>query len=161
MHSHEHIKFETNHEGEAVHPAMRPAEPDHPMALLAEPSEGDPALMLDCLVEEYAHLGYSGQEILQFFQNPFFQAAHGLREFFGEAELKRRIEEIIARCGIMYVSVNVLEESAQEMTAADEAPLHAGAPEENSACSACALLAQCGSAAVAEAPIRQGGERHA
>src|SRR5690606_18092961 len=82
--------------GGPSHPAERPVEPEHPMALMAESYGGDPEVMLECVVQEFARLGYGSAELLAMFRDPFFQAVYGLRELFGDEALERRVRQIVA-----------------------------------------------------------------
>ena len=82
------------------HPKNQPWEPEDPMMLRAEPVQGDPEVMLDCLVEEYARMGWGADRIAELFDDPFFQATHGLKELFGERGIRERIKQTLARCGV-------------------------------------------------------------
>jgi hypothetical protein len=91
---------------ESEHPGDRAWEPEDPMQLDAVPANGDPGVMLVCLVEEFARMGMSTAEIEALFENPFFQATHGLKQVFGHDELHRRIRAVVQRSGVMKFRVN-------------------------------------------------------
>src|SRR6516225_3407479 len=84
-----------------VHPATRPAEPDDPLTLHATAVAGDPEVMLQCLVQEYAWMGWNVEEILGLFRDPFYPALHGLLSLYGEAGLRDRLVASIRQTGIM------------------------------------------------------------
>lgn len=86
------------------HPKDRPAEAADPFQLMADGVEGDPAVMFDCLVEEYSRLGYGADGLVGLFEDPMFLATHGLRGLFGAEETRRRVGEVLARCGILRVT---------------------------------------------------------
>ena len=86
------------------HPKDRPAEPEDPFQMFADGVEGDPGLMLDCLVEEYARMDLAADEIHRLFENPEFLATHGLRDHFGAAATRDRVQAVLARCGVLRVS---------------------------------------------------------
>jgi hypothetical protein len=88
---------------EREHPGNRPAEPADPMETTAARVDGDPLIMLDCLIEEYAHQGASKREILDLFDQPFYQATHGLKRLLGEDAIRRRVESVLVRCGVFRV----------------------------------------------------------
>src|ERR1051326_334885 len=89
-------------DGDHLHPRERPSKPDDPMQLDAiEVSGGDPAIMLDCLVEEFARLGWDADMMLGIFTQPFYAGTYGLNLKFGEDAIRRRIEQTLARCGTM------------------------------------------------------------
>ena len=97
------------------HPRDRAWEADDQMLLSGQGIDGDPELMMQCLVEEFASLGYDADDIEQLFFDPSFQATAGLMERFGPNGVRRRIERIVARCGTLRVRVverNDLEEQA-------------------------------------------------
>lgn len=83
------------------HPRERSPEPDDPMSLGAQGVPGDTELMLDCLIEEYARMGWPAEKILLLFDRPFFQATHGLNELYGATAIRQRIDSVIARCGVL------------------------------------------------------------
>ena len=63
---------------------------------------GDERLMMECLIEEFAHLGWSAKKIARMFDEPFFLAAHGLGKRFGRQAVLDCIEHTLARCGIFH-----------------------------------------------------------
>jgi hypothetical protein len=90
------------------HPKDRPAQPADPFQMMADGVEGDPLLMLDCIVEEYSRMGAGEEEILRLFDDPEFLATHGLRGLFGKQATRERVRAVLARCGILRVSVTAL-----------------------------------------------------
>jgi len=90
------------------HPKDRPAEPEDPFKMFAGGVEGDPGLMLDCLVEEYSRMGYDADDLIALFDNPEFLATHGLRNLFGPEETRERVQAVLARCGVLRVTVTAL-----------------------------------------------------
>lgn len=89
------------------HPKDRPAEPEDPFQMMAGGVPGDPALMFDCLVEEYARMGYGADALLALFENPEFVATHGLRGLFGPEGTRERVEGVLARCGVIRIRATV------------------------------------------------------
>ena len=84
-----------------VHPATREIATDDPLALHGFEVPGDPAMMLQFLVEEYARIGYSLEAMMNLFRDPDFQAPHGLWRLYGDEELERRVSCILNCCGVM------------------------------------------------------------
>jgi hypothetical protein len=101
-----------------VHPATRPAEPDDPFTLHATPVAGDPEVMLHCLVQEYAWMGWSAEEILQLFRDPSYPALHSLWCLYGEAGLRDRLAAVLSQTGTFRLEEVVHE----EMEPLDEEP---------------------------------------
>ncbi len=85
------------------HPKDRPLKPDDPMEMMAATANGDPLVMLDSIVEEYARMGWGRDQIAELFDTPFFQATHGLKKLLGKEEIERRIEATLKRCGVFRV----------------------------------------------------------
>ena len=88
----------------AGHPLSRPASSDDPMVLSGEQVKGDPLVMIDSLVEEFARIGYDANGIHDLFTRPHFQATHSLTQRFGESVIRARIEETLQRCGVFRVT---------------------------------------------------------
>ena len=90
------------------HPKDRPAEPEDPFQMCAGGVEGDPGLMLTCVVEEYSRMGYDAEQLVELFNAPEFLATHGLRKLFGPEETRERVLAVLDRCGVLRVSARVL-----------------------------------------------------
>jgi hypothetical protein len=86
-----------------VHPATREVLPEDPLNLHGIEVPGDPELMLRLLIEEYARLGAGTDQIMNLARNPFYQSFHGLFRLLGEEEFRRRVSEILRRCGVIRV----------------------------------------------------------
>ena len=82
-----------------VHPLDRLVEADDPMELVASPVEGDPEVMLECLVQEFAWMGWPAEQILGLFHDPQYPALHGLLGFFGEEGVRQRVTAVVGRLG--------------------------------------------------------------
>jgi hypothetical protein len=82
-----------------VHPATREVMEDDPMGLCATPVEGDPDLLVRAVVQEYAWMGWSSNQIAALFRDPFYPMLHGLWQMLGEAAVRERIEAALERNG--------------------------------------------------------------
>jgi hypothetical protein len=80
-------------------PVKQP-EQDDPMELRGVQCDGDPDYMIDCLVEEYARIGWPAEKILQLFESPFYPVLHSMLAGMGREAIRRRIERVAARCGV-------------------------------------------------------------
>ena len=92
-----------------VHPASREILPDDPLEMHGFEVPGDPELMLQILVEEYARIGWGVEAILELARDPNSRAFYGLRQAYGEQELRRRMAEILSRCGVIRVKTTETE----------------------------------------------------
>ena len=74
------------------------------MNLHAVEISGDSNLMLRVLVEEYARMGWNVDAVMNLAVDPFYQGFHGLLQLHGEEELRRRVTEIMGRCGVLRIT---------------------------------------------------------
>jgi hypothetical protein len=93
-----------------VHPLDRAAEADDPYTLHATPVEGDPEVMLECLVQEYAWMGWGLPQILRLFGDPNYPALNGLLAHYGEEGVRRRVAAAQGRTGVFRFSGTVRDE---------------------------------------------------
>jgi hypothetical protein len=92
-----------------VHPSTRPVEPEDPLTLHAALVPGDPEVMLQCLVQEYAWMGWGAGQILGLFHDPFYPALHALLLWFGEDALHDRVSALVRQSGVFCVEGVVAE----------------------------------------------------
>jgi len=85
--------------GRHVHPADRPAEPDHPMSLHGDVIPGDPALMATCMIEELLMLGTPADELRAMTRSPQFQAFYAARSALGDEVFDHLLDDAIRRIG--------------------------------------------------------------
>jgi hypothetical protein len=93
-----------------VHPLAREAGPEDPLELMAEPAPGDPAVMLECLLQEFTWMGFTADELLALFHNPGYPLLCELREFFGEEAVRRHVETLASRWGAVRFRETIAEE---------------------------------------------------
>lgn len=98
-----------------IHPATREVLPDDPLEMHGFEVPGDPELMLRMLVEEYARIGWGVEAILQMARDPNFTAFYGLRQSLGEEELRARVSQVIARCGVIRIRATETEPLSEQL----------------------------------------------
>jgi hypothetical protein len=76
--------------------------------------EGDPEVMLECLVQEYAWLGWSAYEILALFEDPAYPALAELHRRFGAAGLRERVAQRLGTAGVFQVRVTESDQADPE-----------------------------------------------
>ncbi|CAN5337952.1 hypothetical protein BH09PLA1_BH09PLA1_00130 [soil metagenome] len=91
-----------------THPKDRAPQSDDPMEISGIEVDGDPEVMLDCIVEEYARLGCDADMIMRMFDDPFYQGPYGVTKAFGREYVRRRIDDVLRRCGVLRVRVTEL-----------------------------------------------------
>jgi hypothetical protein len=97
-----------------VHPLDRAAEADDPYTLHATAVGGDPEVMLECLVQEYAWMGWDVSQILRLFGDPGYPALNGLLDHYGIEGVRRRVAAVLGRMGVFRVSGAVRDEPEPE-----------------------------------------------
>ncbi|MFO0915227.1 MAG: hypothetical protein U0795_19855 [Pirellulales bacterium] len=100
---------------EKVHPLTRDAEADDPLELVAQPVIGDPAVMLECMVQEFIWMGWSRAELRNLFSHPAYPVLNELQRFFGPEETTRRIDLLFARTGQLQFRETVIEPDEEEV----------------------------------------------
>jgi hypothetical protein len=50
-------------------------------------------------------MGCDLDSMMNMFRDPFYQSLHGLWQLYGEDELRRRVIEILGRCGVMRTTI--------------------------------------------------------
>ena len=100
---------------------LKSAEPDDPMRLRAELVEGNPQVMLEGLIEEYARMGWGAGQIGRIFEDPFFGATHALATRLGGEAIRDRIEQTLQRCGVFRFDTIEVRPAADLLPGADKA----------------------------------------
>lgn len=93
-----------------VHPLTREIEQEDPMELIAMSVQGDPDVMLECMVQEFAGLGWNTEQLLMLFQSPDYPVLNQLLAALGESEVRRRVQIILGQVGIFQVTESIAEE---------------------------------------------------
>ena len=94
------------------HGNQKPVKSDDPYELVAQPISGvDMTFMAECLVEEFAAIGWSKEAIEQMFYNPFYQAAHNFFRAYGKERVKELVADVVGRNGGIQVRMT---ESSEE-----------------------------------------------
>jgi hypothetical protein len=106
-----------------VHPATRDVEPDDPMNLHGVQVDGDPEVMLQILVEEYARMGCGLDVLMELARDPFYVGFHGLLQLYGEQDLARRVSRILSWCGVFRVVTREAAPPPEHLVELDLAPL--------------------------------------
>jgi len=97
---------DTTHDRSTPHGVDKHLEPEDPMQRNGQVVPGDPAVMLDGLVEEFARMGMPRDRILNLFESPTFEATHGLRAVLGADVVRRRVDAVLQRCGVWNITVH-------------------------------------------------------
>lgn len=94
-----------------VHPLARDATTDDPLELMAEPVPGgDPLAMLECILQEFAWLGYSADQLTALFHHPGYPVLSQLREHLGDEAVKRCVDDLTSRWGVLRFRETIVEE---------------------------------------------------
>ena len=104
-------------------------EADDPMELQGIQFDGDPGYMIECVVEEYARIGWPAEDILGLFESPGYPVLRLLLESRGKEAIRRSIQKVVARCGIFRATT---VEAAEEPDLVTIAPLREGGQRNES-----------------------------
>lgn len=91
--------------------SQKPTKADDPLQMQADCVAGDQRVMMSCLIEEFAHMGWDATQIERMFENPFFLASHGLKKHFGSEVVRECIEQALPRCGVFKITVSTPPQS--------------------------------------------------
>jgi hypothetical protein len=92
-----------------VHPATRALEMEDPLEMFATAVPGDPEVMLQCLIQEYASMGWNTKQILSLFNDPSYPALHSLLHAYGESAIAEQIAALLDRSGVFCCEGTVIE----------------------------------------------------
>jgi hypothetical protein len=92
-----------------VHPLARDAEPEDPLEIVPQVVVGDPAEMLECILQEFAWMGWTAEELLALFSNPGYPLLRELRAYYGEDEIRRQVESLVSRWGTLRFRETIVE----------------------------------------------------
>jgi len=106
-----------------VHPLTRDVEAEDPMELIANPVVGDPGVMLQCMIQEFAWMGWGPEELLGLFHSPEYPVLNQLREHYGEDAIRQRIEDLVGESGVFQVSGVLIDEVEPEEEEPELVPL--------------------------------------
>lgn len=82
-----------------VHPVTRGAEADDPMELVATPVEGDPDVMLECILQEFIWMGWTAEQLFGLFGSPLYPVLNELMAYYGEEQVRARIHALLGQSG--------------------------------------------------------------
>jgi len=87
-----------------IHPLARGVEAEDPLELLVEAAPGDPNVMLECIVQEFAWMGWDSEQIFALFHNVNYPVLNQLLALFGEDEIRSRLAALTTAVGVMRVT---------------------------------------------------------
>jgi len=82
-----------------LHPANRPAEPEHPMMLNGGMVLGDVELMARCMFEELLMVGTPADQLRSMTNDPEYQALYSMRDVLGD-RLDEILDQTLQRVGV-------------------------------------------------------------
>ncbi|MBX9790518.1 MAG: hypothetical protein K2Y37_16485 [Pirellulales bacterium] len=93
-----------------VHPLTRDAAVEDPLELVATPVAGDPAVMLECILQEFAWMGWGAEQLLGLFYHPGYPLLCELRAYYGDDEIRRQVEALVAQWGVLQFRETIVED---------------------------------------------------
>jgi hypothetical protein len=102
---HDHELEDHDHDPYLRHPRDRATQQDDPMMLEPVEIDGDPEIMIDCLIEEFARMGWDTPTIIRMFDNPFYEGPHRARQLYTADAFEARVRRVLGRCGTLRVRI--------------------------------------------------------
>jgi len=113
----DHDHDSEDHDPYLHHPRDRAIQQDDPMMLSPVEIDGDPEIMIDCLIEEFARMGWDTPTIIRMFDDPFYEGPHRARQLYTTEAFEQRVRRVLARCGTLRVRmVEVEAEPVEQVT---------------------------------------------
>ena len=81
-------------------PLKKQPEAGDPMELRGVACDGDLDSMIDCIIEEYARMGWAADRVLCLFESPLYPVLHRFLRARGVEAVHNKIEETTRRCGV-------------------------------------------------------------
>ncbi len=97
-----------------VDPRTRGIEAEDPLELVATPVDGDPDLMLECMIEEFLWIGSDADELLAMFRSPNYPVLNQLLDYYGEGAIRNRIEAFLTRTSGIRIHQTISEEDSDD-----------------------------------------------
>jgi len=88
-----------------VHPATRPMEAEDPLELHGVLLDGNPVEMVRCVMEEFAAMGWSRQELLRLFRDPEYPGLVSIARSLGWSTIEAVAEDVTHRYGRFRIRV--------------------------------------------------------
>ena len=87
---------------------MKEAEPNDPMELVCETIPGEAAFLAQCVIEEFALIGYGAEDLLTLFREPVYPMLNNIFRKEGEPFVRGLIEQVLAECGTLKVKTQIV-----------------------------------------------------
>lgn len=97
-------------------PRLRPTSPESPMMLDGACINGDPTLMMRCMIEELLQVGLPVEEIHRMSHDSNYQALHAARCSMGDEAINSLLLETAARIGRHHHRTIEHQDRTQEVT---------------------------------------------
>jgi hypothetical protein len=97
-----------------AHPTTRAVEPEDPLELMAAAVQGDPDVMLQCLVHEFAWMGWDVEQLLELFHDPGYPVLNQLLAYYGAGAVRERVQALVGQAGVFRIRELVAEDPEAE-----------------------------------------------
>jgi hypothetical protein len=97
-----------------VHPTTRAVEPEDPLELVATPVQGDPEVMLQCLVQEFVWMGWDAEQLMELFHHPGYSVLNQLLAYYGEEAVRAQVQALVCQLGGFRVHEVIAEDPEPE-----------------------------------------------
>ena len=87
---------------------MKEPESTDPLELMCARIPGDTGLLARCLIEEFAQIGYSAEDLFTLFAEPAYPLLNRILRTEGEVFVRGLIDEVLDECGMMKVRMEIM-----------------------------------------------------
>ena len=85
---------------------MKEAEANDPMELVCETIPGDAAFLAQCVIEEFALIGYGAEDLFALFRQPVYPMLNNIFRKEGEAFVRNLIGQVLGEWGTLKVKTH-------------------------------------------------------
>ncbi len=89
---------------------MKNYEKDDPFELKGVAIDGDPEVMIRCIIEEYARMGWGRERIMYLFETPNFQIPNRYLEEHGKEQVEKLVDRVLSEHGVFQYDVQKKED---------------------------------------------------
>ena len=87
---------------------MKEAEANDPMELVREAIPGDPLFLAQCVIEEFALIGYGAEDLVTLFRQPVYPMLNNILRKEGEPFVRSLMKQVLGDWGTLKVKTEIV-----------------------------------------------------
>ena len=92
---------------------MKEAEANDPMELVCEAIPGDPLFLAQCVIEEFALIGYGAEDLVTLFRQPVYPMLNNILRKEGEVFVRNLIDQVLGEWGTLKVKTEIVHSACE------------------------------------------------